>query len=123
MWEHFDPNVPRVNVNAELMGWVVENLIKNAIDASDPRAGRIEVTVRRHPEAETVEISVKDNGRGIAPADQRRIFTPGFTSKKRGWGLGLTLARRIVEEYHGGRLELRSSAPGKGSEFVIVFPV
>ncbi len=121
--EDFEEDVPPVNVNAELMGWVVENLVKNAIDACDSKAGRIEVSVRRNPESETVELSVRDNGRGIAPADQKRIFDPGFTTRKRGWGLGLTLARRIIEEYHGGRLELRASAPGEGSEFVALFPV
>ncbi|MDZ4804248.1 MAG: HAMP domain-containing sensor histidine kinase [Candidatus Eisenbacteria bacterium] len=121
--ESFDPDVPFINVNAELMGWVVENLVKNAIDATDARTGRIEVSVRRRPESETVEISVRDNGKGIPPADQRRVFEPGFTTKKRGWGLGLTLVRRIVEDYHGGRIELRSSLPEKGSEFVISFPV
>jgi NtrC-family two-component system sensor histidine kinase KinB len=119
----YDPNVPPINVNAELMGWVVENLIKNALDATDTKSGRIEVAVRRRPESETVEISVRDNGKGIAPADQKRIFEPGFTTRQRGWGLGLTLARRIVEEYHGGRIELRSSAPGQGSEFVVGFPL
>lgn len=121
--DSYESELPPVNVNAELMGWVVENLVKNAIDACDSRTGRIEVRVRRRPESETVELTVKDNGRGIQPADQKRIFDPGFTTRQRGWGLGLTLARRIVEEYHGGRLELRSSAPGQGSEFVVVFPV
>lgn len=119
----YESNVPPINVNAELMGWVVENLVKNALDAADTKTGLIEVTVRRRPESETVEISVRDNGKGIAPADQKRIFEPGFTTRRRGWGLGLTLARRIVEEYHGGRIELRSSAPGQGSEFVVSFPV
>lgn len=121
--EKFDTDVPPVNVNAELIGWVIENLVKNAIDASDARTGRIDVTIHRRPESETVEISIKDNGRGISPADQKRIFAPGYTTRARGWGLGLTLARRIVEEYHGGRLELRSSVPGKGTEFVVSFPV
>lgn len=121
--EHMESDVPPINVNAELMGWVVENLLKNAIDATDTRTGRIDIRVARRPESETLEISVKDNGRGISPADQKRIFDPGFTTRQRGWGLGLTLARRIVEEYHGGRLELRSSVPGKGSEFVVSFPV
>jgi signal transduction histidine kinase len=121
--ESFDEDVPPINVNAELMGWVVENLVKNAIDASDAKTGHIDVSVRRRPESETVEISVKDNGRGIPPAQQRRVFEPGFTTRKRGWGLGLTLVRRIVEDYHGGRVELRWSVPGQGSEFVVCFPV
>jgi NtrC-family two-component system sensor histidine kinase KinB len=121
--ESFDADVPPINVNAELMGWVVENLVKNAIDASDAKTGRIDVSVRRRPESETVEIAVKDNGKGIPPADQKRVFEPGFTTRKRGWGLGLTLVRRIVEDYHGGRVELRWSAPGQGSEFVVCFPV
>jgi len=65
---------------------------------------------------------VKDNGRGMTPAEQRQAFEPGYTTKQRGWGLGLALARRVVQEYHGGRLFVRESAPGRGTTMVISFP-
>jgi signal transduction histidine kinase len=115
--------VPMVSCNPELLEWALENLLKNAVDASRPAGGRIEVSVRRRKETESVEISIRDHGRGMAAREQRRVFEPGYTTKKRGWGLGLTLTRRIVEEYHGGRLSIRESEPGRGSTFVISFPV
>jgi signal transduction histidine kinase len=119
--EEYDP-VPPVCCNSELLEWAVENLLKNAMDASQPAGGLIEISVRRRPENETVEIAVRDHGRGMPPREQRRVFEPGYTTKKRGWGLGLTLARRIVEEYHGGRLMISESEPGKGTTFVIGLP-
>jgi len=115
--------VPPLNLNAELIEWVVENLLKNAVDASDGRANQIAVVVERRPESETVEIRISDSGRGMTPAEQRRVFQPGFTTKTRGWGLGLTLARRIVEEYHGGRIWVKESVQGKGTTMAISFPV
>jgi anti-sigma regulatory factor (Ser/Thr protein kinase) len=115
--------VPPLNLNSELIEWVIENLIKNAVDASDGRGNRIAVVVERRRETEVVEIRVSDSGRGMAPAEQRRVFQPGFTTKKRGWGLGLTLAKRIVEEYHGGRIWVKESAQGKGTTMAISFPV
>lgn len=116
--------VPPVNINEELMEWVVENLLKNALDAIERgEEGEIVVEVRRQPNTETVDIRISDNGRGMAPAEQRRIFEPGYSTKQRGWGLGLSLSRRIVEEYHGGRLFLEASEPGKGTTFCVQFPV
>jgi len=120
--EEYDA-VPPVSCNPELLEWALENLLKNAVDASQPSGGRIEVSVNRRKETESVEIAIRDHGRGMGAREQRRAFEPGYTTKKRGWGLGLTLARRIVEEYHGGRLTIRESEPGKGSTFVISFPV
>jgi two-component system, sporulation sensor kinase D len=79
--------------------------------------------VRRNPDEETVELIVTDNGRGMTPSEQKQAFVPGFTTKKRGWGLGLTLTQRIVEETHGGKIRIRSSEPGKGTVIVISFPV
>jgi signal transduction histidine kinase len=114
--------VPPVNLNAELLEWAVENLLSNAVSALDKRPGVIEVTVQKRRETEAVEITVSDNGRGMTPAEQRRIFEPGYTTKRRGWGLGLALARRVVEEYHGGRIFVRESAPGQGTTMVISFP-
>jgi len=115
-------DVPPINLSRELLEWAVENLLSNAIDALDKRPARIAVTVERRKETETVEILIEDNGRGMSPAEQRRAFEPGYTTKRRGWGLGLALARRVVEEYHGGRLAIRSSTPGSGTTVVASFP-
>jgi len=114
--------VPPINLNRELLEWALENLLTNAVSALDKSPGLIEVAVERRAETETVEIVVKDNGRGMTPAEQRRAFEPGYTTKQRGWGLGLALARRVVQEYHGGRLFIRDSVPGKGTTMVISFP-
>jgi len=117
--------VPPINASRELLEWVVENLLvnaTNAINAGDQPVGQIEVRLERRAENETVELSVTDNGRGMSTEEQARAFEPGYTTKARGWGLGLALAKRIVEEYHGGRIFIRRSAPGEGSTFVITFP-
>jgi hypothetical protein len=114
--------VPPTNLNRELLEWALENLLSNAISALDKPQGVIEVTVERRKETEAVEIVVRDNGRGMTPAEQRRAFEPGYTTKQRGWGLGLALTRRVVQEYHGGRLFIRHSAPGQGTTMVISFP-
>lgn len=119
--ERYD-EVPPVNLNRELLEWALENLLSNAVTALDKRPGIIEVAVGRRAETEAVEVVVRDNGRGMTPAEQRRAFEPGYTTKPRGWGLGLALARRVVQEYHGGRLAIRHSAPGEGTTVVISFP-
>jgi signal transduction histidine kinase len=107
-------------VCAPLFAWVIENLCRNAIDALtgiDDRRGRIEV--RLSEEGPRAVIEVEDNGRGIAKPQQREIFRAGFTTKQRGWGLGLTLVKRIVEEYHHGRIWVKSSTLGVGTTFRI----
>jgi signal transduction histidine kinase len=114
--------VPPVNLNRELLEWAVENLLTNAISALDKSPGVIEVTVERRAETEEVEVLVSDNGRGMSREEQRRAFEPGYTTKRRGWGLGLALARRVVEDYHAGRIGIRHSAPGQGTIMVIRFP-
>jgi hypothetical protein len=114
--------VPPININRELIEWALENLLSNAHTALDKRPGLIEVTVERRAESEAVEVVVRDNGRGMGPREQRRAFEPGYTTKRRGWGLGLALARRVVEDYHAGRLFIRHSEPGKGTSVVISFP-
>lgn len=119
--ERYD-EVPPINLNRELLEWALENLLSNAISALDKPQGVIEVTVSRRKETEAVEIAVTDNGRGMTPAEQRRAFDPGYTTKRRGWGLGLALVRRVVQDYHGGRLFIRHSAPGLGTTMVISFP-
>lgn len=114
--------VPPVSVNKELIEWVVENVLKNAVDASDRARGVIEVEVSRRRETESVEVRITDQGKGMTAAEMKQIFAPGFTTKTRGWGLGLTLAKRIVEEYHGGRIWVDRSSPGEGSTVIISFP-
>lgn len=114
--------VPPINASKELLEWVVENLLVNAINAVDEKGGWIEVRLDRRPETEGVELSVADNGRGMTPEQLARAFEPGFTTRSRGWGLGLALAKRIVEEFHGGRIYIRRTAPGEGTQFVIEFP-
>jgi nitrogen-specific signal transduction histidine kinase len=108
-----------VSMNASLFEWVLENLCKNAVDAMEG-SGRIEITLTE--EGNRVVIEVSDNGKGIRKKDLGNIFTPGFTTKQRGWGLGLSLARRIVEEYHKGRIFVKSSEIGKGTTFRIELP-
>ena len=108
-----------VKMNASLFEWVVENLCKNAVDAMEG-SGRIELSLT--DEASRIVIEVTDNGKGIRKKDIKNVFTPGFTTKKRGWGLGLSLAKRIVEEYHKGRIFVKSSEVGVGTTFRIEMP-
>ena len=105
-----------VKMNASLFEWVIENLCKNAVDAMEGK-GRIMLTLSEENGHAIIEVT--DNGKGIRKKDIRNIFTPGFTTKQRGWGLGLSLARRIVEEYHQGRIFVKSTEVGKGSTFRI----
>jgi signal transduction histidine kinase len=114
--------VPPINLNRELLEWALENVLANAVSAIDRYPGRIDVTVERRKETEEVEVVIADTGRGMAPSEQERAFEPGYTTKPRGWGLGLALARRVVQEYHGGRIAIRRSAPGEGTEVVLSFP-
>lgn len=104
-------------LNGALFEWVVENLCKNAADAIGDRAGAITVTAFTQGQKAIVEVS--DTGKGIRKKDVQNVFRPGFTTKKRGWGLGLSLAKRIVEEYHRGRIYVKSSEPGRGTTFRI----
>ncbi len=103
-------------INASLFEWVVENLCKNAVDAMD---GRGNITITTLEEASRIAIEVADTGKGIAPRHLKDVFQPGFTTKKRGWGLGLSLAKRIVEDYHQGRIYVKASEPGRGTTFRI----
>jgi signal transduction histidine kinase len=105
-------------INAELFEWVVENLIKNALDAMEDGKGSITFFVRKEPRA--IVIDVQDTGKGIDPSYHRDIFRPGFSTKKRGWGLGLSLSKRIIEIYHKGKLSVLKSAVGEGTTFRIV---
>ena len=105
-----------VKMNASLFEWVIENLCKNAVDAMEG-SGQIILTLTE--ENKHVVIEVSDTGKGIRKKDLKNVFTPGFTTKQRGWGLGLSLAKRIVEEYHKGRIYVKSSELGKGTTFRI----
>jgi hypothetical protein len=113
---------PLVRGNSELLEWVFENLIKNGLDALGEKGGTIAIRTHFDAGRKMVEVFVRDTGRGVPPPLRQRIFSPGFTTKKRGWGLGLALTRRIVEEYHGGEIRLHESQVGKGSTFVVRFP-
>lgn len=106
------------NISAPLFDWVIENLLKNALDAMEGK-GEISINIKDTPQE--ILIDVKDSGKGIAAANIRSIFKPGFTTKKRGWGLGLSLSKRIIEQYHKGQLFVKNSEPGKGTTFRIVF--
>lgn len=103
-----------------LFDWVLENLIKNALDAIE---GNGKISIRSHlTERGEMILDITDTGKGIPKNNLDKVFKPGFTTKKRGWGLGLPLCKRIVEEYHRGRLFVRWSEPGKGTTFRIVLP-
>lgn len=108
-----------VKMNASLFEWVVENLCKNAVDAMEG-AGHIVITLSE--EDCRVVVEVADDGKGIRKKDLPNVFMPGFTTKTRGWGLGLSLAKRIVEEYHHGRIYVKHSEVGKGTTFRIEMP-
>lgn len=103
-------------LNIPLLEWVIENLCKNAIDAM---SGNGCITVEVSDTADKVVVDVTDTGKGIAKSQWDDVFTPGFTTKPRGWGLGLSLAKRIVEEFHKGRIYIKKSLPGKGTTFRI----
>lgn len=104
-------------MNAPLFDWVIENLLKNALDAMEGKGG-IAVDIR--DETTQVIVDVTDSGKGISSKNISKVFTPGFTTKKRGWGLGLSLSKRIIEQYHKGELFVKHSEPGKGTTFRIV---
>ncbi|MCU0404671.1 MAG: HAMP domain-containing histidine kinase [Chitinophagaceae bacterium] len=108
-----------VQASPTLIEWVLENLMKNALDAMEGK-GKIEIQI--HDELTQVVIDIEDSGKGITAANLGKVFTPGFTTKKRGWGLGLSLSKRIVEQYHKGQLFVKHSEPGKGTTFRMILP-
>lgn len=110
-----------LNLNVSLFEWVIENLCNNAVDALEGRSGRIDIYVMQ--KEQTVVIDLVDTGKGIRQKDMKNVFRPGFTTKQRGWGLGLSLARRIVEEYHHGKIFVKQSEVGQGTTFRIILPV
>ncbi len=106
----------QASISPPLFDWVIENLLKNALDAIGGK-GSIDIDVKQ--DASHIFIDVKDSGKGISSQNLNKIFKPGFTTKKRGWGLGLSLCKRIIEQYHGGQLSVKSTEPGKGTTFHI----
>ncbi|MDP2364307.1 MAG: HAMP domain-containing sensor histidine kinase [Ignavibacteria bacterium] len=105
-------------MNSELFEWVLENLIKNALDAIDNKNGKITIGIIDGNKG--IEIEVTDNGKGIDLRRRKDVFRPGYSTKKRGWGLGLSLSKRIVEGYHGGKLFVKNSVYGEGTTFKII---
>ena len=117
---HFSENTQKeilVPLNAPLFAWVVENLFRNAVDAMEG-AGQIIISIM--DQGKHVVIDVEDTGKGIPRSKLKTVFQPGFTTKKRGWGLGLSLSKRIIEIYHGGKIFVKESVPNKGTTFRIV---
>lgn len=106
-------------INSELFEWVIENLLKNALDAIESQVGQITISLNQSHDARFIFIDVQDNGKGINPRDKQNVFKPGFSTKTRGWGLGLSLAKRIVEDYHKGKLFIKDTRLGEGTTFRI----
>ena len=116
-FDHTSKNEIIIPVNSALFEWVIENVSKNAIDAME---GKGEITIRIAETEKHATIDITDTGKGMPKSAFKKIFNPGFTTKQRGWGLGLSLARRIIEEYHNGKIFVRHSEVGKGSCIRIV---
>lgn len=115
---HSDSKVP---INRDLFEWVIENLMKNSLDALEKGVGKIEVQVGEMKNGKhRVYIDISDNGRGIETKNRRVIFKPGYSTKKRGWGLGLSLAKRIIEDYHNGKLLIKETKAGQGTTMRII---
>lgn len=117
---HLSLEALTVSMSAPLIEWVMENLIKNAVDAMEARGS---ITVTTFADHGMAVVLVKDTGKGMTRKMRKEVFRAGYTTKKRGWGLGLTLARRIVEQYHGGRIFVSESEPGAGTTFRIQLPL
>jgi signal transduction histidine kinase len=105
-------------LNSDLFEWVLENLVKNALDAIEHADGRIEFQIKLN--GKKVEIDVTDNGKGVNLKQRKDIFRPGYSTKRRGWGLGLSLSKRIIDDYHNGRIYVKNSIIGQGTTFKII---
>jgi signal transduction histidine kinase len=105
-------------LNPELFEWVIENLVKNALDAIDSKQGKISIEVLDNKT--NVEVDISDNGKGIDMKRRKDVFRPGYSTKRRGWGLGLSLSKRIIDGYHNGKIFVKNSAIGEGTTFKII---
>jgi signal transduction histidine kinase len=114
------PNQVEISASETLLNWVLENIIKNAVDAME---GKGYLTIEMELTSDKVQIDISDTGKGMSKREFKQVFKPGFTTKKRGWGLGLSLVKRIVEEYHHGKVYVKSSEPGQGTTFRVELPV
>ena len=115
-----DPETP---VNRELLGWAFENLFRNSVDALSNVDGDPTISATTTERDGWMAIVFADNGKGMTPKQLREIFRPGFSTKTRGWGLGLTFVKRIVEDYHGGQISASSAGLGSGTQITIRLPV
>ena len=115
--------LPLIRCSADLLGWVFENLIKNSLDAIAGENGKINITGRVDRGENAVVILFRDNGKGMNSGMKKKVFDPGYTTKSRGWGLGLALVKRIVEEIHGGSIKVAHTHLGEGTTFQLIFPV
>lgn len=113
----------KLRLNPDLFQWAIENLIKNSLDALENNKSNPEISIFTKKLEDQLIIEISDTGKGIEKKYQKEIFRPGYSTKKRGWGLGLSLTRRIIEEYHGGKITVASSSPGKGTTFRIELPL
>ncbi|MDR0926669.1 MAG: HAMP domain-containing histidine kinase [Ignavibacteria bacterium] len=120
IYKDYDTNL-YIQANATLFSWVFENLIKNAVEAMDGKPGELYITAKQLSKNK-LQFLIKDSGKGMNKKMRLQIFEPGFTTKKRGWGMGLSLVRRIIEEYHHGKIYVKESAIGKGTTFAIELP-
>ncbi|HUR30125.1 MAG TPA: HAMP domain-containing sensor histidine kinase, partial [Saprospiraceae bacterium] len=109
-----------VKINPPLFNWVIENIMRNALDALEEGTGKISWKIHEHPEY--VEIDISDTGKGIPSSKLKTVFEPGYTTKSRGWGLGLSLAKRIIDNYHKGKIFVKHSRVGEGTTFAIQLP-
>lgn len=110
----------KTKINAELFEWVIENLIKNSLDAIENKDGFIKFSIIKNKNK--IEIEISDNGKGIESGRKKDVFRPGFSTKKRGWGLGLSLSKRIIEDYHKGKIFVKNSVIDEGTTFKIILP-
>lgn len=113
----------RIPMNQELFAWALENLLKNALDAVDTKNKAASVHIEAFEQNHHYVIDIKDTGPGIEKRHRKEIFNPGYSTKKRGWGLGLSLTRRIIEEYHNGKVFVHRSSPGEGTTFRLIIPL
>lgn len=118
--ENLIPLDSYLHINPQLFDWVIENLLKNALDAIQSSEG--EITIEAGEKGQQFFIDITDTGKGIAKGNWNKVFVPGYTTKKRGWGLGLSLTKRIIENYHKGKIFVKHSEPGRGTTFRVLLP-